>query len=301
MDTEPTSTETGARIFIAATPDEWLPMRVLEFSIRETSSIPVEVSAIYSFERPIPMPKALENRPRTPFSFQRFLIPELCNFSGKAIYLDADMQVFHDIIGLWSRPFSGSDLQTVQKAEANRRPQFSVMLLDCEKLNWKIEEIVADLDAGRLDYPSLMFEMRVAKKIAWTIPEKWNSLEHYEPAETALLHYTDMNTQPWVSTINKNGHLWTSCLLRAVESGFISRAEVAREVAAGNIRPSLLYQIDQGLDNPKQLPIGQLLRDIKFIPPYNHLSKARRPAPILYSQKLLSTLALLGQRLSGRA
>ena len=300
MNTEPTLTETGARIFIAATPAEWLPMRVLEFSIREISSIPVEVSPIYSFERSIPVPEALENRPRTPFSFQRFLIPELCGFSGKAIYLDADMQVFQNITGLWDRPFSGSDLQTVEKAEGSRRPQFSVMLLDCSKLNWKIEEIVADLDANRLNYASLMFEMRVAKNIAWTIPDTWNSLEHYEPGETALLHYTDMNTQPWVSIKNKNANLWVSCLRRAVNSGFISRSDIEREIEAGNARPSLLYQIENGLDDPRALPARQLLRDVKFIPPYNRILKTRRPILYVYARQLLSMLMLSGRRLLGK-
>ena len=66
------------------------------------------------------MPLAVENRPRTPFSFQRFLIPELCGYSGKAIYLDADMQVFRDIRELWNYDFSGCDLQTVRAAKKGR-------------------------------------------------------------------------------------------------------------------------------------------------------------------------------------
>ena len=50
---------------------------------------------------PIPTPATPANRPRTPFSFQRFLIPELCGFKGRGIYVDSDMQVFEDIRGLW--------------------------------------------------------------------------------------------------------------------------------------------------------------------------------------------------------
>lgn len=256
------------RVFVAATPAEWLPMRVLEFSIRETSSLPVEVSAIYTFERPIPLPQTLENRPRTPFSFQRFLIPELCGFSGRAIYLDADMQVFQDIAGLWNQPFSDNDLQTVPAPSDGRRSQFSVMLLDCERLNWKIEDIVAELDCGKLDYAALMFEMRVAKKIGWTIPHAWNSLERFIPNETALLHYTDMNTQPWVSATNPNGHLWVSCLRRALKAGFINRSDVLREVADGHVRPSLVYQLDSGADNIQDIPLNVLRQDLKFSPPF---------------------------------
>lgn len=259
------------RVFVAATPAEWLPMRVLEFSIKETTSLPVEVSAIYTFSRVIPMPIAIENRPRTPFSFQRFLIPELCGFSGKAIYLDADMQVFWDIRDLWNYDFAGCDLQTVREAQKGRRGQFSVMLLDCKALGWNIDQIVAALDAGELDYAALMYEMRVAKKIGTDISPEWNSLERYNPEKTRLLHYTDMNTQPWISTVNPLGHLWVDCLQRALQVGFISREELQREVISGHVRPSLLAQIDANLDASVVLPASMQKLDRKFVPPYRSL------------------------------
>ena len=56
------------RVFVAATPSERLPMRVLEFSILETTATPVEVSNIFAFNRAIPRPLAPQNWPRTPFS-----------------------------------------------------------------------------------------------------------------------------------------------------------------------------------------------------------------------------------------
>ncbi|MET0311294.1 MAG: hypothetical protein ABW051_04535, partial [Burkholderiaceae bacterium] len=74
----------------------------------------------------------------------------------------------------------------------------------------------------------------------------WNSLERYEPGRTHLLHYTDMDTQPWVSTRNPLGHLWVECLRRALDAGFISREELAREVAAGHVRPSLVAEVAGG-------------------------------------------------------
>ena len=263
------------RVFVAATPAEWLPMRVLEFSIREHSSLPVELSAIYSHQRPIPQPKGLENRARTPFSFQRFLIPELCQFKGRAIYMDADMQVFEDIEGLWNQPFSDNHLLTVASGAPGRRPQFSVMVLDCERLNWKIEDIVAELDSGALEYRTLMFEMSVAKKIGYSVPVTWNSLEQYSAGQTSLLHYTDMNTQPWVSLENPHGHVWMACLRRAIESGFISREEIAREVELHHVRPTLLVQIDSGIDRTSQLSVAAVIKDLAFQAPYHKLGKKR--------------------------
>jgi len=106
------------RVFIAATADEWLPTRVLEFSMREATALPVDVRMIASFGRAIPMPAHPRNFPRTPFSFQRFLIPELCAYQGRAIYLDADMQVFADMADLWGHPMQAHDLLTVERGRA---------------------------------------------------------------------------------------------------------------------------------------------------------------------------------------
>lgn len=259
-------TGTPISVFVASTPAEWLPARVLEFSITEASSTPVSVRFIYSFNRPIPVPASIENRPRTPFSFQRFLIPELCGFAGKAIYLDADMLVFRDIVEVWRQDLSECDLQTVVDAKMGRRRQFSVMLLNCQTLRWDIEQIVADLDAGKIDYPSLMYEMCMAERIRSDIPGVWNSLEHFEPGQTALLHYTDMSTQPWVHAGNPLGHLWIASLRRALASGFIVRSELQREVEQGHVRPSLLAQIDAGADDLPHKDMSRL--DKAFKAPY---------------------------------
>ena len=263
------------RVFIACTPAEWLPMRVLEFSIREHTTRPVEAAALYQFNRPIPVPADVRNRPRTPFSFQRFLIPELCGHAGRAIYLDADMQVFSDIGALWDHPMEDCDLLTVDATTGQRRPQFSVMLLDCAALRWNIESIVADLDAGRLDYDALMFEMKVARRLGRRLPSTWNSLEHYQPNETHLLHYTDMTTQPWVSCSNPNAEVWVAALRRAIHCGFLSRHDLAREIDAGHVRPSLQTQIDMGVDDPRGLTRAQTACDDAFKPPYRALEAAR--------------------------
>jgi hypothetical protein len=281
------------RVFVASTPTEWLPMRVLEFSIRETTRNPVEVAPLYKFERAIPMPASADNRPRTPFSFQRFLIPEICIFTGKAIYLDADMVVFADIAQLWNVPFDSCDLQTVRDERAGRRRQFSVMLLDCARLRWDVNRIVADLDAGKLDYAGLMYEMRVAEHIGDAIPPQWNALESYEPAKTCLLHYTDMNTQPWVSCANSLGHLWVACLRRALTAGFITQDEVEREVHAGHVRPSLLAQLQAGLDDSINLPFEMRRLDRDFVPPYRELL-AGRSGPLASFRVAVRALVLKG-------
>ena len=259
------------RVFVAATPSEWLPQRVLDFSIMEHTSFNVKFCALYTFDRPYALPKDLKNRPRTPFSFQRFLIPEICDFRGKAIYLDADMQVFHDIADLWTTTMSGCDMQTVSKGKMGRRGQFSVMLLNCEDLDWNLDAIVKSLDSGDLTYEQLMYEMRVAKQIGYSIAPIWNSLEYYDASYTALTHYTDMNTQPWVSRDNDLESIWVNCLLRAVKCGFISPDEVRQEVASGHVRPSLLFQVEQGICSSRTISKHAKRLDEGFVAPYRVL------------------------------
>lgn len=283
------------RVFVASTAAEWLPTRVLEHSIRELTSAPVELRRIVDFGRHIPLPRDLRNQPRTPFSFQRFLIPELCGYQGQAIYLDADMQLFADIGALWSSPMEGYDLITVSEGTEGRRGQFSVVLLDCQRLQWRIESIVQGLDEGRYTYERLMYEMCVAGSIGRTLDPGWNSLEIYEPGRTRLLHYTDMDTQPWVSLKNPLADLWVECLCRAIGSGFILEEELAREIAAGHVRPSLMEEMKR----PGACK-GELSRlDRGFVAPYKSLrsSKARR---WLSLHSMLASYARSGlQRLKG--
>lgn len=256
---------------MAATSAEWLPTRVLEFSIRETSDLPIQLHRIASFERSIPMPTEVLNRPRTPFSFQRFLIPELCGYQGKAIYLDADMQLFSDIGSLWQSPMYGHDLLTVREGKGGRKGQFSVMLLDCERLQWRIETIVQGLDEKRYSYEQLMYEMCVAASVGRTLDPAWNSLEKYELGQTQLLHYTDMDTQPWVSLNNPLRHLWVDCLKRAIDASFITQEDLAREIAVGHVRPSLLKELNQ----PRVRKSELLKIDKGFDAPYRSIISAK--------------------------
>lgn len=267
------------RVFVACSEAESLPMRVLAFSLRETSSLPVEVAAIGSFGRAIPQPADLRNRPRTPFSFQRFLIPELCGFEGRAIYLDADMQVFTDIAALWNQPMEGHDLLAVREGNGGRRGQFSVMLLDCARLPWRVEEIVAGLDAHRYSYEQLMAEMCLVPRVGRTLAPEWNSLEHYQPGVTKLLHYTDMNTQPWVSLRNPNGRHWVDCLRRAVAAGAIPPADVEQAVTLGHVRPSLAAQLRGEAD-----PAALRALDHAFVAPYKSIRSGKPQAPWLTFQ-----------------
>ena len=62
------------------------------------------------------------------------------------------------------------------------------MLLDCERLPWRVEDVVRGLDEGRYRYANLMFEMCLVApdEIGDDLPTAWNHLETYVPGETAF-------------------------------------------------------------------------------------------------------------------
>lgn len=264
--------EMPIHVYVGSQEAQMLAVKVLEFSIRERTDAEIEVHPLHEAQVEFPTPRDVRNRPRTPFSFQRFYIPALKAFQGRAIYLDSDMQVFRDIMELWTLPFDGADLLAAREpGESGRRPQFSVMLLNCDELRWNLSDIVAALDRGELTYETLMYDMAVARRVRAAIDPSWNSLERYVEGETALLHYTDMPTQPWVSIQNPHGRLWVGDLRRAVETGFLSRAYVEEQVQRAFVRPSLLYQLEHSLDDSQQLPKEARALDAEFLAPFQRM------------------------------
>lgn len=241
------------RVYVGADRSQRLAVKVLEHSIKRHTQLPVEVCAMVDL--PVRVPQDPLNWQRTGFSFSRFCIPELAGYEGKAIYLDADMLVFSDIAQLWNIPFDGAKViiqeelpearaQTNQKkgAPAKRVKQCAVMLLDCDRLSWKVDEIVSSLDAGDYNYEKLMYDLCILEdsEIRYAIPFCWNSMEYYQPEETALIHYTDMATQPWVYAQNEYGHLWLEEVRLMLKTGKITQAEIKKEIELGYFRPSLL-------------------------------------------------------------
>ncbi|MFZ2725569.1 MAG: glycosyltransferase [Methylococcaceae bacterium] len=260
------------KVYIATQEEQMLAVKVLEYSINKHTSHAVEIFPLHLSNMQYRKPKDKCNQQRTPFSFQRFLIPQLNHGVGRAIYLDSDMQVFSDINLLWTLPMGSHDVLTVIPSKRDkRRLQFSVMLMDCEKLNWHIESIIDQLDSGELTYEKLMYDMGVAKNIGVCVPQEWNCLEWFNQEQSLLVHYTDMPLQPWVSRDNKLGHLWVNDLIEAVDKGIISLDYIKEHIAQSWVRPSLLYQVEQRIPSSLNLPKNICQLDDNFIAPFKKL------------------------------
>ncbi|BCD97535.1 hypothetical protein [Marinagarivorans cellulosilyticus] len=268
------------RVYVGAEIEQSLALKVLEYSILKNTNSTVKVTPLYSSGFEISLPTNKENRPRTPFSFQRFLIPKLNNYKGRAIYLDSDMQVFFDIRDLNSRDFVGKNLLSAYSSdEGARKPQFSVMLLDCGSLNWDAQHVVDGLDLGRYSYSQLMQDMAVAD-VGVVLEPEWNSLESYQEGLTKLLHYTDMNIQPWISRKNKYLKVWVDELREAIIEGAIDLGSVVSGIRNQELRPSLFVDLFRSsrykkFSDKKIYRICKLL-DKGFVPPHRRAAGERK-------------------------
>ncbi len=277
LDAAPLGTETPIRVYVAMTEEQLLSARVLKYSIQKHSSMTAEVIFMHESDLQIPHPRDRRNWARTPFSFQRFLIPELAGYQGRAIYLDSDMQVFEDIRELWQSDLGANHLLSVRgDGGSARTAQYSVMLLDCERLRWNVRKIVESLDSGDFSYEDLMQKMVIATKQEDLISPDWNGLEKYVKGKTKLLHYTDMDTQPWVYAHHPLGHLWIGDLLEAVDEGHIDMLEIEEHAQRGWVRPSLPYQVKHGLLDGVLLPSHILMMDRAYSAPYRKLQYQKR-------------------------
>jgi lipopolysaccharide biosynthesis glycosyltransferase len=245
-----------ARIFVGTDRSQRIGVKVLEFSIRKHSSVAIDLRPMDDLV--LPEPDDPRQSQRTGFSFCRFAIPELAGYRGKAVYLDADMLVFRDFAELWDIPFDGAkvviqdDLPehaqrpgATKGAPAKRIKQCAVMLLDCGRLDWNVKQIVHGL-GRQYSYEELVYQLCILKpaEISYRVPFEWNSLEHFDE-KTALLHYTDMQTQPWVAPENPLGYLWVGHLKEMLDCGAISQAEIEEDVAGGYARPSLCRELEE--------------------------------------------------------
>lgn len=244
------------RIFVGGTGEHDLPTRVLEHSIRRRMADPDRLRFVRLWDSAveIPVPKSPQNRGRTTFSFQRFIIPEECGFTGRAIYLDSDMIVLADIAELFDSPFP----EGVKVLSTADNWQTAVLLIDCS-VGWRVGDLIDSLDRGDCTYQQLMNCRTPALSggFARTLHAGWNHGD-YMNSETRLLHFTAMATQPWLRAGHPFSRTWERELSSALEAGVITPGDVWRSIDEKWVRPTLGRLVDPTYAGT----------DAEFVPPH---------------------------------
>jgi hypothetical protein len=128
----------------------------------------------------------------TPFSVFRWAVPHVCNFEGRAIYMDVDMIARDDIAKLWAQPIP-PNYRLLMKDEKHS----CVMLFDCAKMKTALPpfDMLRRMEGG---YSNI----RVAvSQFAVPFAGNWNCLdgEKYETLtdpDIKIIHFTRVETQP---------------------------------------------------------------------------------------------------------
>lgn len=274
-----------------------LPAAVLAFSIREKAHEPVEIEHLYRVEANDIDEHRLRMQ-RTLFSLQRFLLAKVMLQRGfdLAIYLDSDMLVLRPIDELVAHfQQTGSSIATVDsRLEWRRQRQSSVMVMDRGGAERLVEAFARFADS-EISYDDLIYLKTVGP--VGLLDSRWNGLEYLDQ-DVALLHYTDMDRQPWLSHGNPNAGIWYANLWRFTRDDE-GMALLKREAAMRHVRPALLELMDVGPSFSAR-PNSAMVADLFFIPPHRFKrirgERLRRlAAPLLNAAISTQSLARNGQ------
>lgn len=150
------------RIFIGWDKRQPVAAAVLASSIQRRASKPVQITNLVIDQMPIP------RRGLTEFTYSRFLVPWLCNYQGKALFMDADMLVLSDICELFDLFEENHAVQVVKNKQHFEWP--SLMLFNnaaCRQLTPEFVETSNDL-----------FKMEWGD--VGELPAKWNYCVGYD-------------------------------------------------------------------------------------------------------------------------
>ena len=134
----------------------------------------------------------------TPFSCFRLAVPELMNFEGHAIYLDADMLLLDDIGKLADlKPTATYGLRCINNARTD------VSVINCAW--WKDKAWWPRLSKIKSTTGTMGMWMRLLHhyhSIETTLPKVWNDIDgrgyDQHPSEAKLIHYSHVpGGQPW--------------------------------------------------------------------------------------------------------
>jgi hypothetical protein len=175
------------RVFIGVDHRQPIGYNVLQHSIHANASRPVQVVPLYKHQLPI------TRTGLTDFTFSRYLVPWLCDFTGTALFMDADMIVLGDINELFdwhANNYNGDEPPAVSCVM--EQPEFewpSLMLFD----NWQCKHLTPEYVNDPTTSPGSLSK--------WTheigvLPSEWNVMvlasDPDRPAGPAkVLHFTE--------------------------------------------------------------------------------------------------------------
>lgn len=139
--------EDHVKVFVGTSPngEDAEACAVLEYTLRECSSLPVDIEWLRLSRNPrSPFFSDRDSRAgfqtelwSTPWTALRWLVPELCGWEGRAVYMDCANIVLGDVVELWRAEFPAK--ATVLARLTGPQLLTGVMVWDCTRSreSWK--------------------------------------------------------------------------------------------------------------------------------------------------------------------
>jgi hypothetical protein len=170
------------RVFIGYDERQAIAYNVCRWSIERRSSIPVAITPLKLDTLP------LKREGLTRFTYSRFLVPWLCGFHGRAIFMDSDFLCLEDIDKLngWGLP--NGQLHPVYVRKSPQKFEWaSLIIFNCDHPSNKILTPEYVEKAGDLHRLSWLKDDEIGD-----ISKGWNHLVGYDPPmpNAGLVHFT---------------------------------------------------------------------------------------------------------------
>lgn len=249
----PSQSKAPARIFIGSGEASLIERKTLIHSLQKHATRPLDIYVFNGTHNTIehgdepprlaPLPLKIKYLNVTEFSNYRFVIPLVCEFQGRAIYMDSDIICLRDPCELFDTPMGEHDLLARADAYGGDRWAGSVMLLDCARARFDVERYFADVERGEYTSEDLHqlrpAFLRVHPLKVGRLDPSWNDLDHLD-SNTKLLHYTHLLTQPWKFPGHPHAAIWFEHFEEARAAGHITATDVDLSLTRAYVRRDLL-------------------------------------------------------------
>jgi hypothetical protein len=170
--------------------------------------------------------------------------------------------VLDDLRKVWGQPFEREGIEVPESSMGDTRgmaPAIAVVTVaDSRRFDQMCRQAVALVGAAA-GGPNV-------ESVVTTLPARWSRPDRFDRSDTAIVHFAAPELQPWLSRAHPVGHLWVAELLEAVRERFFSTDLIRSEVQLGHVRPSLLEQVERGLEESLLVPRSARRGDATFAP-----------------------------------
>lgn len=191
------------RIFIgtSARGEDAEACAVLEHSLRRRASIPLSVELLHVCDNAASPTGGWDtSRWTTPWTALRWAIPEICGFTGRAIYFDCPTLVLDDIAILAHAPLTSGAIALMRRS--GRTLSTACIVFDCARAGRMLPRI-ADMraDVGAHQTVGHLFERRPS--LVGPLPCGWGASDAEAAARTFPYHFESVHfespyTQPHI-------------------------------------------------------------------------------------------------------